>query len=608
MCAGKAVMHAPHDIAGRDPARTPRGEGGATGQAAAAVVMAQQSHGFRRLRFMADLEPLYQTQRDEAIRCRARPVAISALVLYLIYSGLDLWLFPFSLASQTVLVRLALTCPLVLLVLFLSRRTPASRGFTHLYGFAYAWSGLGMVAIIALARWQHIPMPYDGMLLMLMFGYFVMGLSFRVVSVYSALILVVYLWMERALQLPDEIWLSQAFFLLTANVIGMVGSWLQEYHQRSHFLDRCLLEQARQQAEADSEEKSRFLAIASHDLRQPLHVINLLIANLADAGGQGRATILEHLNQSVHHLNHLLGSLLDISRLRQGVVTCEPTSVALAPLFARLAEEARQHPQASDVYIELDLLPDLHVRADALLLERALRNLVNNALEHARARRIRLAAWSLTDGVRLTVEDDGVGIDPALQTQVFEAFFQADQHSAMGGLGLGLAIVRQLTQLMGGRCGVSSAPGAGSRFWMELPPAALPVQRLSPEGAAIRPGVGHILLVDDQDASREWQAATLRNWGYRVSTACRLHTALEVLQAGDVDLIMTDYRLPDGEGLELVGRTHAQGQPVPVIMLTADAAQRQHLDRERHLWVLHKPLPPARLRVVLERLGRRSES
>src|SRR5690606_16856867 len=106
-----------------------------------------------------------------------------------------------------------------------------------------------------------------------------------------------------------------------------------------------------------------------------------------------------------------------------------------------------QHPQASDVYIELDLLPDLHVRADALLLERALRNLVNNALEHARARRIRLAAWRLTDGVRLTVEDDGVGIDPALQTQVFEAFFQADQHSAMGGLGLGLAIVRQLTQL-----------------------------------------------------------------------------------------------------------------------------------------------------------------
>lgn len=574
-----------------------------------AQLQQQIETGFWRLRFSPELEQRYRRVRNEGIRVRARLVSASALLLFLIYAMLDSTMLPASIAEDTVRVRLLVTCPVIALVWWLSYTRIPPAMFARLYIGAYLVGGLSVVIIIALARIQQHPLPYEGILLMLMFGYFVMGIPFRSVSLVSLLVLVAYLSVEYATGMTGQQLLVNGFFIATANVIGMVGSWLSEHRQRAHFLDRQMLELSRRQAELESQRKTRLITVASHDLRQPLNVISLILEHLDGDGLPPKpASLVTKLKASVGHFNGLLASVLDISRIQEGMVTPEKRSLDLRPTLEQIRETCGE--QARHLGVILNLSPAaeaMAVVADPQLLYRILQNLVVNALEHSGAERIDLTTRREAGQVRIEVRDNGRGMDPAGESHAFDPFYRHHAGNAPHpGLGLGLAIVRELSLLMNGHCGVRSVAGQGSCFWIRLPAASTPRVAALPDSTALATEEGShpFVVVEDHDEARHWVCETLRHWGYATRGFATAEDALVATRESTGAILVTDLHLPGMSGRTLLSRLSERGTAVGGILMTADTALPQGYDAEHHLWVLHKPLLPMRLRAAISQLTR----
>ncbi|TGN38686.1 hybrid sensor histidine kinase/response regulator [Marinobacter confluentis] len=569
----------------------------------------QQAVGFRWLRFHPELESRYREVRDQSIRERARPVSASALVLFLVYALLDLAMMPDPLARQTVFIRLLITCPAISLVWWLSWQPLRPGTFLRLYGLAYLVGGLSVVAIIGMARLADFPLPYEGILLMLMFGYFAMGIPFRMVSGLSLILLVAYLVVEYATGMaPDELAIN-GFFIMTANIIGMVGSWLSEHRQRAHFLDRQMLEALRLQAEQESERKTSLITIASHDLRQPLNIISLILENLSDSNlPEHQAALITRLKTSVTHFNGLLASVLDISRLQEGMVKPEPEPLRPRDVLSQLAETCGERARDLGVKLEFsDNGPHVAVLADPQLLHRILQNLVFNALDHSGAGRIEVEANDENGQLVFVVRDDGCGIDQATREKIFDPFFRTRMANDPG-LGLGLAIVRELSALMGGSCTLAPATGEGGAcFRVSLPCCgvehiATVETLLSGSKTGAHP---ELILVEDHNESRHWLHQILTGWGYRVDSFASAEQAIEHGKAGANAILITDLHLPAMAGDQLF-RVLTDNQAIlGGVMVTADTSRAEGYNPSSRLWTLHKPLKPMRLRAALQQLTRR---
>ncbi|MGH8354799.1 MAG: hybrid sensor histidine kinase/response regulator, partial [Pseudomonas sp.] len=446
-------------------------------------------------------------------------------------------------------------------------------------------------------------MPYDGLFLILLFGYVLLGLSFRAASAAAWGFCGLFLLLGLGLTEGGASLAYQALFLGCANLIGSVGAYIQERGQRGAWLNLRLLDLARQRAEADDARKLRLLAVASHDLRQPLNAMGLYAQHLLEQASEpGTRQVSARLATSVEQLGRLLQSLLDFTRLTlPGGVQPSPEPLALRPLLARLSAEARAEATQQGTELQLDC-PDLWARSDPLLLERLLRNLLNNALRHAQARHVWLRAEAQGGEVLLEVGDDGRGLAAEEQELVFEEFRQLNHpgRNAERGLGLGLAIVRQLALLLEHPLRLQSSPGQGACFSLRLPlsvaglatPAAPPGQVLA----------GRILLLEDDPAGREALHGLLQRWGCEVWACADLDEAVLCLEEAAPQLLISDYRLSAAlDGLRAIERLRElAGRMLPAVLISADVSPAL---RERcipaHVCLLAKPLLPARLRQAL---------
>lgn len=270
-------------------------------------------------------------------------------------------------------------------------------------------------------------------------------------------------------------------------------------------------------------------------------------------------------------------------------------------MLARLSGESRAEAEAQGVGLQLQCA-DLWVRSDPLLLERVLRNLFSNALRHAQARHVWLHARVEQGVVQLEVGDDGQGLSEEEQGQVFEEFRQLDNpgRNAERGLGLGLAIVQQLAQLLGHPLQLDSSPGAGARFILQLSLAeAGEWQAPAAVAAALN---GRVLLLEDDAAGREALSGLLQRWGCEVWACADLADALQCLPQARPQVLISDYRLAATEdGLRAIERLREEaGRMLPALLITADvSADLQERCTRAHVTLLGKPLPPARLRQTL---------
>ncbi|MDX5440927.1 MAG: HAMP domain-containing histidine kinase [Alteromonadaceae bacterium] len=435
-------------------------------------IQQQQALGFRSLNFTPRLEPVYRESRSAMIRQRARPVSIAGLALYLVYAIVDILTLPPELASITAGVRLAVVCPIIILVLILAYQDkPSDQTFEKLYTAAYLVGGVGVIAIILAARKQDYPLPYEGMILMLMFGYFAMGLPFKTAAAASSLLVIAYLSTEAFAGTPTPAVLSNGFFLLTANAIGMIGSWVSEYRHRAHFLDRQLLDLMHQATEAESRRKTELITAASHDLRQPLNAIYITLENLKPGEQDGhQSSVIAQVKDMVAQLRRLLGTVLDSARLSEGMIQPEIVPVSLEAMVQELHDLMNETLGQRNITLTIEPQPAGYpVLADPGLLLRILQNLVINAADHSGGNTITVSSQCQDHRVRLQVADNGKGVAPELGEQLFQPYVRGTSPAPCPGLGLGLTIVREFTGLMNGRCGVDSRPKQGSVFWVELP-------------------------------------------------------------------------------------------------------------------------------------------
>ena len=376
---------------------------------------------------------------------------------------------------------------------------------------------------------------------------------------------------------------------------------------------RVQLAQQSDALRAAAAHKSRFIAAASHDLRQPVHAMGLFLASLHQRGeAAADARLVGHLEASQRSLRDMLTNMLDISRLDAAVSEPRLHDFNVGPLLQRLAAEFAPLAAAQQLGFRLRAV-DCVVRSDPALLERIIRNLLSNALKYTRSGGIVLACRPRGGALRIQVFDSGVGIAAQHIEHIFQEYNQLDPGAGqeVDGLGLGLAIVRQSARLLGHAVRVRSRPGRGSVFGLVLsqnPTAAGrgadatpardrgPVPRLS------------VLIIDDDTAVRAAASQLVGEWGHQVLACASAAQALEALAAGAAmpDVLIVDFRLADGQsGLEAAAQLRRQLQrALPVILVTGDTApERIRQAYEAGHFLLHKPVDPQRLRACITEAG-----
>ncbi|MCP8464930.1 ATP-binding protein [Pseudomonas sp. ZM23] len=385
------------------------------------------------------------------------------------------------------------------------------------------------------------------------------------------------------------------------------------------------LKEQRDRAQAADRAKTRFLAAASHDLRQPIHALGLFVGALASLAERGpvNATqardIATRLRAMLGNLGDLLNGLLDISRLDAGVVPLAREPIALQRLFADLQLELAGTAAERNLSWRV-CSSRLWVDSDPVLLKRLLDNLLSNAFRYTHSGGVLLGCRRRGRSVEIQVLDTGIGIHPSQQEIVFDEFVQLHnaERDRKRGLGLGLAIVRHTARLLGHGLRLESQPGRGSLFAVRVPlaqaPSQAPRQGRAPD--ELCSGLGIMVVEDEQDVL-DALTNLLEVWGHRVYPgasallACQRHIEASHSGSAPIDLILSDYRLGSGQtGADAIRRIRSYlSRQVPALIITGDTSPeriREAAASGAHL--LYKPLDTELLREAINASQRRSES
>lgn len=367
---------------------------------------------------------------------------------------------------------------------------------------------------------------------------------------------------------------------------------------------------AKRQAEEANASKTKFLAAASHDLRQPLNAARLFVATLGEKelDGEG-AKLVGRTTTALDALDELLSVLLDISQFDAGGIKPVISDFRLAGMLSRIIPEYATLGQKKGLEVRL-VSTGAVLQTDSRLLETMLRNLLSNAIRYTEAGKVLVGCRRTRHGTRIEVWDTGIGIEAQHLETIFEEFTQVHKTPMGGrGIGLGLSIVQRVGKLLDLRIAVRSTPGAGSMFSIEIPSGQAgnvveekPVDQLHRSPA---PLTGHLVAVIDNDREvLDAMAGLLQSWGARVVVAASPGEALVDIIGQDQrpDLIIADYHLDgDLKGPDAIGEINAEFEgAIPALIVSSDrSAHLRESLQKLGLSLLHKPIQPARLRAAL---------
>jgi signal transduction histidine kinase len=379
--------------------------------------------------------------------------------------------------------------------------------------------------------------------------------------------------------------------------------------------------EARFKAEQASLARSQFFAAANHDLRQPLHSLGLFataLRNIIPEQGKQRE-LIDQVMQSVESLELLFDDVLDISRLDSGQVKVQLDRFPVTDLMERL--RAAYAVPAAQQHLKLRVRASKEMLwSDKTLLFRVLSNLVSNALRYTKEGGVLVATRWRRSGVRIEVWDSGVGIPGDQQERIFEEFYQLHnpERDRRKGLGLGLATVRRIVDLLGYQLTVRSTPGRGSVFRLDLPahlmaPAAVPgITRTEEMAVPDLLSEKTIMVIDDEISIQMGMQSLLQSWGCKCVAAAGIEDALRLAQGRAPDFIVADLRLQNNvTGIEAIHTVRAAlGKNIPAVLISGDTApERLREISNAGLTILHKPLKPMRLRALLNHeFARRSSA
>lgn len=429
--------------------------------------------------------------------------------------------------------------------------------------------------------------------------------------------------MVRVEKTVDDQGSAFSWFQAAASLEEAIRQRTDQYEQLNLRLKRELesrreielaLKQAKEFADRANETKTRFLAAASHDLRQPLSSALLFLESISEAALTGLD--LDYLNKArvaLASLSNLLDTLLDVARLDSGGIEPQYVDFPVSAVLDRIVPEFGGVARSAG--LELDYVSSAAwVRSDMHLLETVLRNLISNAIRYTPRGRVLVGCRRRRDGLLISVHDTGIGIGAEHLEAIFTAYYQvpAGGRARTTGIGLGLSIVQRISTLLSLEREVRSIPGRGSMFGVMVP-YGRPRGRARPQvkaagGAARIPSLA-VAVIDDDPGVRLGLAATLVKWGHRPIAAATATEAVVQLIGADLspDFIISDYHLTGSmkgdAAIEEVRREFDRAPPAAI--MTSDPDPQLHAAaRDRGFTLLAKPLNLAELRALLERIAR----
>ena len=422
---------------------------------------------------------------------------------------------------------------------------------------------------------------------------------------------------EREIETPGGTWFRRRIlpYRTEGNGIEGVVITFTDFTRRKQAA--ASLEEAKQAAEAATLAKSRFLAAASHDLRQPLQTLALLQGLLAkSAEGGKQAGLVVRLDETLVAMTGMLDTLLDLNQIEAGVVSAEVAECRIGGMLDRLRDEFAYPAQAKR--LTLRVMPcGAVVRTDLRLLEQMTRNLVSNVLKYTERGRVLLGCRRTREGLRIEVWDTGIGIPDGELQAIFEEYHQLGNEARERGrgLGLGLSIVHRLGALLGHKVGVRSWPGKGSVFSIEVPRIPDAQQRVQPgfgpgsAGAKVEVGgrrTGAVLVIEDHPELLGLLRLLLQGEGHSVTVVPNGPAALDMVAHGTArpGLVLADYNLPGGmNSLEVAARLRQALPGLPVVILTGDvSAVTLHEVARQGCRQMNKPVRPGDLVQVVQDL------
>jgi two-component system CheB/CheR fusion protein len=374
--------------------------------------------------------------------------------------------------------------------------------------------------------------------------------------------------------------------------------------------------------------KSRFVAAASHDLRQPLQTLSLLHANLREhLANQEALATLASAQRTCESMKNIVNMLLDLDQLERGAVRPNLTEFPLHEIFDMLDGEFGALAEAKGLGWRR-VGSGLFVRSDRLLLENMVRNLLSNAVRYTDRGRILLGRRRRGDRLRIEVWDTGLGIADEQVPRIFDEYHRAAEPARPGGLGLGLAIVKSFGALLGHAIEVRSRVGKGSVFAIEVPLVDRPAVRGNAPAGARRKRSAHrapttmtepfapaerdarpiVAIVDDDRDTRSATQLLLVRAGYRVRVFADAQAFLDAHRTGDTGCLIVDVRMPGMSGLEMLARLAAAGAALPTIIVSgqADISMAVEAMRAGAIDFIEKPIVPETLLAAADRALRRA--
>jgi signal transduction histidine kinase/DNA-binding response OmpR family regulator len=362
--------------------------------------------------------------------------------------------------------------------------------------------------------------------------------------------------------------------------------------------EKTKAEHSRLMAELAVTAKNKFIATASHDLRQPLHALGLYLDVLeAKIKRDDELELIAKIKNSSTALSVLFNSLLDLSRLDAGVVEVVPTHFSVHCLLSRLALEFDEIAVDKALDFDIETVEDI-VFTDAVLLERILRNLIQNAITYTEKGSIAVRCESSGKALRIDIADTGPGIPQYEQHAIFSEYYQLDNkgHRPTIGLGLGLAIVKRLVDLLQVKFELESKEGVGSIFSIYIPLGDARQIAFDASANETQELTGHtILVIDDESDILDSMQMVLGPYGGKVVTAPTANDAITKLNEDDLapTMIVADYRLKEGKtGVDAIAYIREEfNQEIPAIIITGDtSAKRLKEATASGFRLVHKPL------------------
>ena len=383
----------------------------------------------------------------------------------------------------------------------------------------------------------------------------------------------------------------------------------QNVEQKMLELDRLrtLEERSRKEAEAANEAKSRFLAHSSHDLRQPLHAINLLLETVPDHELNDRSKeIMARVRHSLDGLTGLFDSLLDLALLDTGQVSVNATSFSAKNFLDQIISEFSEMARAAGVDLRQGPTETI-LHSDPIILRRLVQNLISNAIQHANGRAVLVGVRSRNNRASIEVYDTGKGISQTEQEKIFQEFERLDEGANtvddnVRGLGLGLAIAQRLARVLDVELALNSNPGTGSVFRIVGIPRAESISTADrssvDQNSSLLPDGNRVAIIDDDPEILRATSEIVQKWGFQTDTYPRYVSD----QFIEPDIVLCDFELPgSANGVETIqsirARYHAT---LPAIIITGNTSEDMaRTAKSAGLSILYKPVKPAQLRSAL---------